>query len=194
MKIRGITDECFSDYKYPTFYIVFPYCSFKCDKENGCKLCQNSQLINEPIIHINAGELIARYQRNPITKGIVLGGLEPFDSEDDLMEFLIYARSVSKITDPIIIYTGYTKEELEAGQWGSYVDLPLHRVIWDFIKEMGVIIKFGRFRPNEESHYDEILGVNLASNNQYAEEFKHENTIEWRQGISERYKAATSRK
>jgi len=31
-----------------------------------------------------------------------------------------------------------------------------------------VIIKFGRFIPNQEPHYDEILGVNLASNNQYA--------------------------
>jgi hypothetical protein len=31
-----------------------------------------------------------------------------------------------------------------------------------------VIVKFGRFIPNQESHYDKILGVNLVSNNQYS--------------------------
>ena len=31
-----------------------------------------------------------------------------------------------------------------------------------------IIVKFGRFIPNQESHYDEILEVNLASPNQYA--------------------------
>ena len=31
-----------------------------------------------------------------------------------------------------------------------------------------LIMKFGRFIPNQKPHYDEILGVNLASNNQYA--------------------------
>ena len=31
-----------------------------------------------------------------------------------------------------------------------------------------IIIKFGRFIPNREPHFDEVLGVNLASNNQYA--------------------------
>ena len=31
-----------------------------------------------------------------------------------------------------------------------------------------IIIKYGRFIPDQKSHYDEILGVELASNNQYA--------------------------
>jgi hypothetical protein len=31
-----------------------------------------------------------------------------------------------------------------------------------------IIIKFGRFIPNQEPHYDEVLGVKLASDNQYA--------------------------
>ena len=33
----------------------------------------------------------------------------------------------------------------------------------------GIIIKYGRFIPNQQKHYDEILGVYLASDNQYAE-------------------------
>ena len=32
-----------------------------------------------------------------------------------------------------------------------------------------IIIKFGRYVPNQKEHYDEILGINLASSNQYAE-------------------------
>ena len=32
-----------------------------------------------------------------------------------------------------------------------------------------IIIKYGRFIPGQEKHYDKILGVYLASNNQYAE-------------------------
>ena len=32
-----------------------------------------------------------------------------------------------------------------------------------------IIIKFGRFKPNQKSHYDDVLGVNLISDNQYGE-------------------------
>ena len=32
-----------------------------------------------------------------------------------------------------------------------------------------IIIKYGRYIPDQEPHYDEVLGVNLASDNQYAE-------------------------
>ena len=32
-----------------------------------------------------------------------------------------------------------------------------------------IIIKFGRFIPNQEGHYDEVLGINLASKNQFGE-------------------------
>jgi len=32
-----------------------------------------------------------------------------------------------------------------------------------------IIIKYGRFIPDKEKHYDEVLGIYLASDNQYAE-------------------------
>jgi hypothetical protein len=32
-----------------------------------------------------------------------------------------------------------------------------------------IIIKYGRYIPNQASHYDNVLGVYLASNNQFAE-------------------------
>ena len=32
-----------------------------------------------------------------------------------------------------------------------------------------IIVKFGRYIPNHEKHFDEVLGIYLASDNQYAE-------------------------
>jgi len=55
---------------------------------------------------------------------------------------------------------GITKEMVENS--GKY----LTEVIEEFDN---IIVKFGRFRPNQKPHFDEVLGVNLASDNQYAE-------------------------
>lgn len=159
MKIKGLKDEDYVNYKKPSMFIIFPYCSFKCDKENGCQLCQNSSLAHEPDIEISLGTLLDRYQNNPLTKAIVCGGLEPFDSPNDLISLVAAARDFREIDDDIVIYTGYTEEELaEKHPW-------IYRVITSY---KNIIIKYGRFRPNEESHYDEILGVKLVSSNQYA--------------------------
>ena len=37
-----------------------------------------------------------------------------------------------------------------------------------------IIIKYGRFIPNSESIFDDILGVKLISSNQYAEVLNHD--------------------
>jgi len=172
MKIKGIIDECFEDYKLPALYIAFPNCSFKCDKENGAFFCQNNHLTREPDIEVKKEDLLERYIKNRITKAIVLGGLEPFDSEFDLLPFIDCARRQFYIKDPIIIYTGYTEEELETGKFGKVQDTNIQKSYWNNIKNSGnIIVKFGRFRPYQEPHFDEILGVNLASNNQYAKEY-----------------------
>ena len=57
---------------------------------------------------------------------------------------------------PFIIYTGYYPNEIPK---------PLERLK----QYKNIIIKFGRYIPNQKPHYDEILGVSLASLNQYAE-------------------------
>lgn len=80
MKIKGIIDEDFLNYKKPSMYIAFPKCTFKCDKENKCQLCQNSDLVKKPDIEISVKNLVKRYLENPITKAIVCCGLEPIDS------------------------------------------------------------------------------------------------------------------
>ena len=39
----------------------------------------------------------------------------------------------------------------------------------DILKKFkNIIVKFGRYRPNFQKHFDEVLGVELASTNQYA--------------------------
>lgn len=153
MLIKGIVDEDFVNYKRPSMFINFPNCSFKCDKEAGCAVCQNSALAQESNIEIDIEELIERYIDNLITSAIVCGGLEPFDSWKDLLSLISKLRE--KTNNEIIIYTGYNKEEIEE-KINILKNFP------------NIIIKFGRFIPNQESIYDELLGVKLASNNQYA--------------------------
>ena len=62
----------------------------------------------------------------------------------------------------LVIYTGYTEEELQRYRQ-KLIDL--YSFTYNFSE---VIIKCGRFIPNCEPHYDELLGVKLASDNQYA--------------------------
>jgi hypothetical protein len=58
--------------------------------------------------------------------------------------------------DDIVIYTGYNKEEI------------LDKIEW--LKLYGpIIVKYGRFIPNQQPHHDEVLGIKLASDNQFAE-------------------------
>ena len=153
MLIKGIVDEDFVNYKRPSMFINFPNCSFKCDKEAGCAVCQNSALAQEPNIEIDIEELVERYVDNLITSAIVCGGLEPFDSWEDLFSLISELRK--KTNNEIIIYTGYNKEEIEEKI----------NILKNF---SNIIIKFGRFVPNQEPVYNELLGVKLASNNQYA--------------------------
>lgn len=153
MLIKGIIDEDFINYKKPCMVIEFPYCSFKCDKECGKQVCQNGALANSPNIDVERMDLINRYLKNDITQSIVMQGLEPFDSWNDLVSLIFLFRCYTN--DDIVIYTGYNLNELE-----EQVEL------LSYFKN--IIIKFGRYIPNKQSHYDNILGVNLASDNQYA--------------------------
>lgn len=156
MVIKGLVDEDFVNYKKPSMFIAFPNCSFKCEKECGQQVCQNSTLATAPNIEISANEICKRYVTNHITQALVFGGLEPLDSIDNVFELLLKLRYYYKCTDDVVIYTGYTKEECSS--------------ICKHLGEFGnVIMKFGRFVPNQEKHYDEVLGVYLASDNQYAE-------------------------
>jgi hypothetical protein len=156
MKIKGIIDCDFINYKEPTLTIEFPYCSFKCDELNGAPVCQNSALRKEPDIEISGEEIWNLYTANPITKGFCFQGLEPFDSLMDLAELLHFIRVDKQCNDVIVIYTGYNKNE----------DFLVENMIR---KYHNIIIKWGRYIVGHKPHYDEALGIMLASDNQYAE-------------------------
>ena len=83
-------------------------------------------------------------------------GLEPFDTFDDLCDFVFQFRYCFAQNDDIIIYTGYNKDEISTQ-------------LSQLKQFSNIIVKFGRYIPNCQTHYDEILGVELASPNQYAE-------------------------
>lgn len=153
MLIKDINECDFINYKKISMFIIFPFCTFKCDKEFGITLCQNLALTKEPNLSISNAEIINRYINNPITKSIVMGGLEPFDSWDDVYSFIQEFRTICD--DDIVIYTGYNENEIQ------------DKIIL-LKKFRNIIVKFGRYQPNQEKHFDSVLGVNLASNNQYA--------------------------
>lgn len=155
MIVKEIRDEDFTSYKKPAMVLGFSRCSWKCEKECGMRVCQNSALAQTPDININASDIVKRYMNNPITSAVVCGGLEPLDTLDDLKSFIEEFRY--QCDDPIIILTGYDKIEISNQIFEWLYNYP------------NIIIKYGRYRPNEETHYDSVLGIQLASSNQYAE-------------------------
>ena len=163
MILRGLIDEDVVNYRRTSMYLAFPQCSFKCDSECGLKVCQNYQLSLGPTIEVAPETLCERYIKNPLTSAVVCAGLEPFDSKFDLLVFIDCLRRKYSCDDEIIIYTGYTEKELTSTE-----NMELRSTYDNIVKYSNIIIKFGRFIPNQEPHYDEVLGVKLASPNQYA--------------------------
>lgn len=154
MLIKNLIDEDFINYKKAAMFVAFPYCSFKCEKDCGVHCCQNSELAKARNIDVSPHVLTARYMDNPVTSSIVFGGLEPFDSFEDMFILIKHFR-LHVPEDDIVIYTGYNEDEI--------VDK-----VKTLSKFKNIIIKYGRFIPNDIPHFDEVLGVNLASKNQYA--------------------------
>ena len=156
MQVKGIIDTDFINYKTPCMTIEMPYCNFKCDKECGKPVCQNGPLATAPVNEYSIDSILKLYESNPIARAVCFQGLEPFDSYDDLHDFIFVFRNCYGIEDDIVIYTGYNKDEI-----GNQLTQ---------LKQFSnIIIKFGRYIPDCEVHYDEVLGVRLASPNQYAE-------------------------
>lgn len=160
MKTKGIVPEDFVNYKVPSMFINSCYCDFKCCTEAGISsldvtACQNSALAKYPISQIDDNRIYRLYKDDPITKAVVIGGLEPMLQIDEILDLLQCFRG-HWCADPFVIYTGYYPDEIrkEMRALASYKN---------------VIIKFGRYIPNIDSIFDPVLGVTLASKNQYAE-------------------------
>ncbi len=156
MRVVEIKDEDCINYKKISMFIALPFCSGKCYKELGldCSICQNDALRKSKILNLDDEKIISRYIENPLTCAIVFGGLEPLDSFNELINFLNTLQNKYMCFDDIVIYTGYKIEEIE----------DKIEVLKQF---KNIILKVGRYIPNSQNIYDKILGVSLASCNQY---------------------------
>lgn len=156
MIVKNIIDTDYVNFKLPAMFISTARCNWKCCVESGIPIetCQNNSIASMPDIVISADEILRRYLSNPLSKSVVFGGLEPMLQFNEVVQVIQRFRSCG-INDPIVIYTGYTEDESrnEADQLAAYSP---------------IIIKYGRFIPNDEPHFDETLGVILASCNQYS--------------------------
>ena len=158
MRIKDIIDENFQDYKKPSMMIATCKCDWKCCIEQGLdtSICQNSNIAKQKDYEVSIEDLLDRYLNNPITSAIVIGGLEPMLQFVDVLQLITCLRYEKHCNDDIVIYTGYYPHELEVE-----------------IKQLksfkNIIIKFGRFVPDSEKRYDNVLGITLNSKNQYAE-------------------------
>lgn len=158
MLLKALVDEDFVNYKITSMFIGCHSCTFKCDIMSGKQVCQNSTLANQPDIEISIDNIVNRYLKNPLSKAIVFGGLEPFDDIFNVISVIETLRQKGN-NDDVIIYTGYTESEIKH----------LWNVSYNTLKSFqNVIIKFGRFIPNMPPHIDPVLGVKLMGDNQYA--------------------------
>lgn len=167
MKLVNLIEEDFTNYRKPGMFLGFPYCSGKCNPKDDLPVCQNQHLHCAKLIDISIDEIIDRYRKNRVVKCLIFGGMEPFDSLYDLNELIAQFRSKHDLSyswDPIVIYTGYYPFEIE-DQLAAITSVN---------NNMPLIVKFGRYIPGHKPHYDPVLGVKLASDNQYALQYSWE--------------------
>lgn len=150
MRVKDVVAEDFCNYKLPSLFIASAFCDWKC----GAELCQNSGLAKSPTKDVSVDAIYELYQSNDITRAVVIAGLEPMIQIDEVAHLISTFRERGDLV-PFVIYTGYEPEEIPSEL--------------NMIKPFGnIIVKFGRYIPNQKPHFDALLGVNLASDNQRA--------------------------
>lgn len=158
MKVKGIIAEDFSNFKIPSMFISTAKCDWKCCVEAGMdvSICQNAALSSSPTHNIDDLDIFKMYIQNPITKAVILGGLEPMLQFDEVLHLLDIFRK-NGCEDVFVIYTGYYPEEIP------------EKI--EQLRGQNVIMKYGRFVPSltQNPHFDKLLGVTLATDNQFAE-------------------------
>ena len=157
MIVKLVKQDDFVQYKKPCVVVCFPNCTWKCCTEAGIptSVCQNQEMCELKDIDITPEDVYNLYKESLFAESICCSGLEPMLQFDDVLSLLKYFREHDCDAD-FVIYTGYYRNEIEDK-------------VQELAKYKNVIVKFGRYVPNQEKHYDEVLGVWLASDNQYAE-------------------------
>lgn len=158
MRVKTILDEDFVNYKKASMFIGTVRCDGKCCREAGIPMsvCQNAEWHIHPVIPIGDRVICERYLGNSITSAIVFGGLEPFDQFSEMLHLIHILRHDYGCIDDVVIYTGYYPYEVQ-------------KELTALKKYENIIVKFGRYVPNSQPVFDSLLGIRLASNNQFAQ-------------------------
>lgn len=166
------------DYKKTSILLVFPYCSGKCGPN-----CQNwnlRKLHQTDYINVTSQDIVQLYKSLDTHNAVVMAGLEPLDSLDDVLSIIDRINLQRKACD-IVIYTGYTEEE--------YNERFEQKIIKAFkansrYPNKKLIVKIGRYDEDfKKSWHSDILGVNLATINQIVKIYNSDGS-----GYIERYK------
>lgn len=70
-------------------------------------------------------------------------------------------RDEYQCNDDIVIYIGYKQEEIT-------------KELETISSFKNIIVKFSGFIPYQTSHYDDVLGIMLASDNQYGKKISYQ--------------------
>lgn len=157
MTVKDVVIEDFVNYKLPSMFIISSMCDWKCCKEQGLdiSICQNADLALSKPRDVSDEILYDLYRTNDITKAVVIGGLEPLLQADEVLELIRTFRKHGETCD-FVVYTGYYPEEITESFMTALREFS------------NIIIKFGRYIPDTKPIFDDILGVTLASENQFA--------------------------
>lgn len=155
--LKGVVMEDFVNYAKPSLFLITCKCDWKCCHEANIPItvCQNEPVVRQVTKEFLISSIYKAYIDNEITKAVVIGGLEPILQFEEVLSLLDYFRK-QNCNDDFVIYTGYYKEEIE-------------KEIEQLRKYPNVILKYGRYKPNSVSRFDDVLQITLVSDNQYAE-------------------------
>ena len=115
------------------------------------ELCDKNHESHMKNVTLSTKTIIERYMKNSLVESLVLSGLEPFDNFEDMKILIRDFRTF--LDDDIVIFTGYDDIEID----DKIEELEIYNDIY---------VKFGRYIPNRNEIFDELLGTELASDNQ----------------------------
>lgn len=144
IRLKGIDQEVIGDAPFVGLRLN----SIACDL--NCYECHNEHLKQSTVELFDLSYIKALYKSNPLHKGIIFGGLEWSNQEEELRHIMSYFLNDNI---PFIIYTGLTESNFKS--------------ILNKLPYTKLYVKYGSYNVNLSTHNNNHFGVQLASANQY---------------------------